>query len=105
MIRLFRIVRTGLDWCRLHALDHVVLGVSAYLNSFIARCLSEFVPNTLFAWSRIIKPFPKKQATQGRYLPLYGAKQRDGRVAQKVSSYCMIFVINEISSIRVCVNS
>ena len=51
------------------------------------------------------KGVSKKQATQGRYPPLYGAKQRDGRVAQKVSSYCVIFVINEISSIGVCVNS
>jgi hypothetical protein len=69
MIRLFRIVRTGLDWCRLRALDHVVLGVSAYLNSFIARCLSEFVPNTLFAWSRIIKPFPKNRQLRADISP------------------------------------
>ena len=32
-----------------------MLGVSAYLNNFIARYLGEFGSDTLFIWGRMIK--------------------------------------------------
>jgi hypothetical protein len=80
-----------------------VLGVSAYLNNFIARYLGEFVSNTLFAWGRMIKALTKKR--QLRVGVSHKAQSKDSAASAKVSSYCVIFVMNEIASIGFCESS